>query len=70
MLMRRFTKIIAMMLVCIVTISSEVYAGENNIDESEKVIRNLRRLLLIHIMMDISWNGNSMLSQFMIYCQK
>ena len=68
--MRRFTKIIAMMLVCIVTISSEVYAGENNIDESEKVIRNLRRLLLIHIMMDISWNGNSMLSQFMIYCQK
>lgn len=34
--MRGFTKIIAMMLVCIVTISSEVYAGENNIDESEK----------------------------------
>ena len=37
--MRRFTKIIAMMLVCIVTISSEVYAGENNIDEiNESVI--------------------------------
>lgn len=35
-LTRGFTKIIAMMLVCIVTISSEVYAGENNIDESEK----------------------------------
>ena len=53
------------MLVCIVTISSEVYAGENNIDESEKSYKEFTQ-----VTSDTYYDGYSMLSQFMIYCQK